>query len=81
MMLSGTSDAIWQLPSDGDVLVARVSATQHYAVAVVPREPHLLRERRTRAIDCARALAHDRSVDAWITEDGTHFLRLATFRG
>ena len=80
MNVPGAAGALRQLPSEDDVLVARVSATHHYTVAVVPRDPHLTGERRTRAIECARALAHDRNVDAWITEDGTHFLRLATFR-
>ena len=68
------------VPQDGDVLVARASATGQYSVAIVPEKPHLSYERRLRAVEGARVLAHDRTVDAWLTEDLIHFMRMAHFR-
>ena len=80
MELLDTSDALHIVPQDGDVVVARTCATGHYSVAIVPEKPHLPCERRVRAVDGARSLARDRAVDAWLTEDLTHFMRLASFR-
>jgi hypothetical protein len=74
------SDSPHSLPQDGDVLVARACATGQYSVAVVPECPHLRYERRSRAMEGARLLAHDRAVDAWLSEDLIHFVPLARFR-
>ena len=69
------------VPQDGDVLVSRAGATGRYNVAVLPQLPHLTRERRIAALESGRLLAHDRHVDAWLTEDLIHFVCLARFRG
>ena len=68
------------LPQDEDVVVSRVVGTGRYSVAVVPRVPHLNRERRGRAVEVATLLARDRGVDAWLTEDLLHFVCLVRFR-
>ena len=74
------SDSGHNLPQPGDVLVARACATGQYSVAVVPHNPHLPYERRVRAVEEGWLLAQGRSVDVWLTEDLTHFVRLAHFR-
>ena len=81
MAIVDTSDSLQILPQDGDILVSRVCATGQYSVAVVPQPPHLTHERRIRALEMARLLAHERAVDGWLTEDLIHFVRLAHFRG
>jgi hypothetical protein len=68
------------VPRDDDVLVSREGATGGYSVAVLPQVPHLTRERRARALEMATVLAHDRGVDAWLTEDLLHFVCVARFR-
>jgi len=80
MKLLDSSDSLHLVPQDGDVLVARAYASGQYSVAIVPEKPHLSCERRMRAVEGARSLARDRAVDAWLTEDLTHFMRLAHFR-
>ncbi|HTV03223.1 MAG TPA: hypothetical protein VMF13_21925 [Luteitalea sp.] len=64
------------LPQLGDILVTRVGATCYYAVAVVPRDPHLTRARYVEATNSARDLARNRGVAAWVSEDLVHFLPL-----
>jgi hypothetical protein len=80
MELPDRSDSGHNLPQAGDVLVARACATGQYSVAVVPHYPHLPYERRVRAVEEGSLLARGRSVDVWLTEDLTHFVRLAHFR-
>ena len=80
MELLDTAESLHLVPQDGDVIVARASATGQYSVAIVPEKPHLACERRSRAVEGARLLARDRGVDAWLTEDLTHFMRLVRFR-
>ena len=80
MEILDDSHSLQMVPQDDDVLVSRAGATGRYNIAVVPQSPHLTRERRIRAIEVARLLAHDRAVDAWLTEDLIHFVSLARFR-
>lgn len=80
MALAHDSNSPQTVPQDGDILVSRALATGQYTVAVVPRLPHLTHERRVRAVEGARVLARNRGVDAWLTEDRIHFVRLARFR-
>lgn len=71
-----TPETLLALPQPGDILVTRVGATCYYAVAVVPREPHLTHARYQEALTGARDLAHTRGVTAWVSEDLVHFLPL-----
>jgi len=80
MTMLDASGPLRTVPHDGDVVVSRVGATGGYSVAVLPQVPHLTQERRVRALGVATALAHDRGVDAWLTEDLLHFVSLARFR-
>ena len=76
MIVHRSREIALPLPQPGDILVTRVGATCFYAVAVVPREPHLTRARYVEATTSARDLARNRDVDAWVSEDLVHFLPL-----
>jgi hypothetical protein len=67
-------------PGDGDVLVSHPMARVECEIAVVPRPAHAVHERQEAAIEHATQLARTLGVDAWITLDRRHFLRLASFR-
>jgi len=67
------------LPQPGDVLVANLLATTDYDVSIVPG-PFFLCGTHHVATAKARDLAQQLRVDAWLTEDRTHFMRLASHR-
>jgi hypothetical protein len=68
------------LPQNGDVVVSRPTATIEHRVSVVPERPHMTCATQDQAIASGRELAERLQVDAWLTEDHCHFLRLASFR-
>ena len=68
------------IPQTGDVLVSKSSARVEHDVSIVPAEPVLVCPTHDTAVEKARELARDRRVDAWLTEDHVHFLKLATYR-
>ena len=68
------------LPRDGDVLVSHSMARVDCEIAVVPRPAHAVHTRQETAIANATVLAHTLGVDAWLTHDRRHFLRVASFR-
>ena len=68
------------LPCDGDVLVSHPMARIECEVAVVPRPAHAMYERQDAALANATVLAQALGVDAWLTHDRRHFLRVASFR-
>jgi general stress protein YciG len=73
-------DGATMLPQFGDVLVRNVSATTEYDVSIVPGSPRLVGATHDRAVAVGRDLAEQSRVDAWLTEDRTHFLRIASYR-
>ena len=68
-------------PNDGDVLVSNPTATIEHEICIVPRSPHITCANHDRAVSAGRALAQELKVDAWLTEDYRHYLRIATYRG
>jgi hypothetical protein len=68
------------LPKDGGVLVSHPTATRERRIAIVPGPPHIVCATYTEAVACAVRMAHDREVDAWLTEDLRNFLRVAACR-
>jgi hypothetical protein len=68
------------VPKTGDVLVSNPSATVEHDVCIVPNRPHLTCPNHDSAVSAGVALAKELRVDAWLTEDRIHFLRLATYR-
>ncbi len=67
-------------PQHGDILVSRSSGSVAHRVVVVPDEQQASFDSHDRAVDCARTLAAERHVDAWLTEDLIHFVLLASNR-
>jgi hypothetical protein len=67
-------------PRAGDVLVSNRTATLEHDVSIVPAAPDLVCPNHDSAVGLAREMAKDRGVDAWLTEDHTHFLQIAAHR-
>jgi hypothetical protein len=68
------------LPRDGDVLVSHPTATREHEIAIVPAPAHMACATHDEAVAWAKRIARERDVDAWLTEDLCHFLRIATHR-
>ena len=68
------------LPADGDILVTKPTAVVEHEIAIVPASPHVVCATRDEAIAWAHRNARERGVDAWLCEDQTHFLQIASFR-
>jgi hypothetical protein len=69
-----------QLPQDGDVLVSNPTATVEHQICIVPKPPHASYRNHDRAVAEGRRLAEQLAVDAWLTEDQSHFIRIGHFR-
>jgi hypothetical protein len=67
-------------PKDGDVLVSNPTATIEHVISIVPRAPHITCANHDRAVAEGRRLAENLKVDAWLTEDHCHFMRIASYR-
>jgi len=68
------------LPQPGDVLVSRPAAAVEHEISIVSQPKRLVCARHDVAVEKGRQLAAELHVDAWLTEDHIHFLRLASFR-
>ena len=68
------------LPQPGDILVSNRSATTDHDVSIVPRRAHWVYPNHSAAVAEAHELAKARQADVWLTEDHTHFLKLASYR-
>jgi hypothetical protein len=67
-------------PDVGDVLVSRRTATQAYAVSIVPGPAQISTASRDQAVKKAREYAAEMQMNVWYTEDHIHYLRLAEYR-
>jgi len=67
-------------PQDGDVLVSNPTATVEHEICIVPRSPHITCANHDQAVAEGRQLAERLKVDAWLSEDNRHFLRIGTYR-
>jgi hypothetical protein len=67
-------------PQPGDILVSRSSGNVEHQISVVPQLPQESCPTHASAVGKASALARERGVDAWLTEDLIHFMRLASYR-
>ena len=64
----------------GDILVSKSLATIDYHISVVPNPPHLTCRKHDVAVMKGRALAKRFRVNAWLTEDRTHWIHLLPCR-
>jgi hypothetical protein len=67
-------------PRHGDVLVSRVAARIEHEVSIVPAAAEIVCPNHEVAIARARELAQARQVDAWLTEDNIHTVKIASYR-
>lgn len=68
------------VPKDGDVLISNPTATVEHVVSIVPDKPDICCPNQDAAVARGQDLAKDRQVDAWLTEDHTHFVKIASYR-
>ena len=64
----------------GDVLVSNLTATVEYDVSIVGGAVDCTGVHYAPAVARATTLAAERQVDAWLTEDHIHFLKIACCR-
>jgi len=69
-----------ECPRRGDVLVSNPTATRECVISIVPRRPHLTYPTHDAAVERGRELARELGVDAWLTEDHTHFMKIEDCR-
>jgi len=65
---------------NGDVLVSRATARIEHDVSIVPTLKPLMCPNYDAAVRRARELAKERQVDAWLTEDFIHVVKIASYR-
>jgi hypothetical protein len=64
----------------GDVLVSHPTAVREHEISVVPDVPHAMSPTHDAAVSDGRSEAEARGVDAWLTEDQTHVVKIASHR-
>lgn len=67
-------------PQNGDILVSKDVARVEHEVSIVPEATASVCPNHDSAVKQAQALAKERRVDAWLTEDHIHFMRIASHR-
>jgi hypothetical protein len=64
----------------GDVLVSHPTAVREHEISIVPNAPHVISPTHDAAVTDARSEADAMGVDAWLTEDHTHVVKIASHR-
>jgi hypothetical protein len=64
----------------GDVLVSHPTAAREHEISVIPNAPHATAPAHDAAVSDGRAEAGAKGVDAWLTEDQTHVVKIASHR-
>ena len=64
----------------GDVLVSHASAVREHEISVIPNAPHAISPTHDAAVSDGRSAADAMGVDAWLTEDHTHVVKIAANR-
>ena len=64
----------------GDVLVSHPTAVREHEISVIPNAPHATSPTHDAAVSDGRAEADAMGVDAWLTEDHTHVVKIASHR-
>jgi hypothetical protein len=77
---TGTDAGALSNMQTGDVLVARPSSVVTHDISIVPAKPHATMPNHREAVEQATEEAEARGVDAWVTEDQTHVIKLASNR-
>lgn len=64
----------------GDVLVSHPTAVREHEISVIPNAPHATSATHDAAVSEGRSEADALGVDAWLTEDHTHVVKIASHR-
>ena len=64
----------------GDILVSHPTAVREHEISVIPDAPHAMSPTHDAAVSDGRSEADARGVDAWLTEDQTHVVKIASHR-
>ena len=64
----------------GDVLVSHPTAARAHQISIVPNAPHATSPTHDGAVSDGRSEADAKGVDAWLTEDQTHVVKIAANR-
>ena len=64
----------------GDVLVSHSTAVREHEISVIPNAPHAISPTHDAAVSDGRSQADAIGVDAWLTEDHTHVVKIASNR-
>jgi hypothetical protein len=67
----------------GDVLISHPTAVREHEISVIPNAPnalHAMSPTHDAAVSDGRSEAEAMGVDAWLTEDQTHVLKIASHR-
>jgi hypothetical protein len=64
----------------GDVLVTHPTAVREHEISIVPNAPHKTSPTHEGAVVDGRSEAQALGVDAWLTEDHTHVVKIASNR-
>ena len=64
----------------GDVLVSHPTAVREHEISIVPNAPHAISPTHDAAVSEGRSEANALGVDAWLTEDQTHVVKIASHR-
>jgi hypothetical protein len=64
----------------GDVLISHPTAVREHEISIVPAAPHAISPTHDAAVTEARSEAETMGVDAWLTEDHTHVVKIASNR-
>jgi hypothetical protein len=64
----------------GDVLVSHSTAVREHGISVIPHTPHAMSPTHDAAVSDGLAEADAMGVDAWLTEDHTHVVKIASHR-
>ena len=65
----------------GDVLVSHSTAVREHDISIVPNAAHANSRTHDVAVRDARSEADAKGVDAWLTEDQTHVVKISSRRG
>ncbi len=64
----------------GDVLVSHPTAVREHEISIVPNAPHAIAPTHDAAVRDGHSEADALGVDAWLTEDHTHAVKIASNR-
>ena len=64
----------------GDVLVSHSTAVREHEISIVPNAPHAIAPTHDAAVSVGRSEAGAIGVDAWLTEDQAHVVKIASNR-